>query len=83
MQIQLYKEIVVTRDLPTEGLRKDDVATLIDFVIHPGGGEAGVILEIFNAVGESVSVVAVPLSAIAPLSADQMPAVRSLAATSV
>jgi hypothetical protein len=80
MSLQLYEEVVVTRNLPEEGLRKDDVATLIDFVPHPQGGEAGAILEIFNAVGESISVVAVPISSIAALSADQIPAVRSLAA---
>lgn len=36
------------------------------------------VLEVFNAVGASISVVAVPLSAIAPLGAGQIPAVCSL-----
>jgi hypothetical protein len=34
---------------------------------------------VFNAVGETISVVTVPASAIAPLRADQVPAVRMLA----
>jgi hypothetical protein len=51
---------------------------LIDYVPHPRGGEEGAVLELFNAVGESVGVIMVPASAIAPLRADQMPAVRVL-----
>ena len=33
---------------------------------------------VFNAIGESIAVATVPVSAIAPLRPDQMPAVRSL-----
>ena len=42
-------------------------------------GEAGAILEVFNVLGESIDVVTVPVSAIAPLTADQIPAVRTRA----
>jgi hypothetical protein len=35
-------------------------------------------LELFNAIGESIGVTVVPISAIAPLRSDQMPAVRQL-----
>ena len=51
---------------------------MVDYVPHPSGGEEGAILEIFNAIGESMAVITVPLSAIAPLPPDQMPAVRPL-----
>jgi hypothetical protein len=51
---------------------------VIDYVPHPTGGEEGAILEIFNAIGESIAVVTVPISAIAPLRSDQIPAVRPL-----
>jgi len=73
---ELYKEVALTRDIPAENLKKDDVAIVIDYVPHPTGGEEGAILEIFNAVGESIMVVTVPISAIAPLRSDQLPAVR-------
>lgn len=76
-QLRLYKEVALTKDIPTENLQKGDVATLIDRVPHPSGGEEGAVLELFNAVGESIAVVVVPVSAIAPLRSDQMPAVRS------
>lgn len=78
MKIELYKEIALVRDVPEEGLRAGDVATLIDYVPHPAGGEEGAVLELFNAVGESIAVITVPLSFIAPLQSNQIPAVRSL-----
>ena len=78
MKLELYQQIVVTRDVPAAYLRQGDVATLVDYVSHPAGGEEGAVLEIFNAVGESIEIVTVPVSAIAALRPDQVPAVRSL-----
>jgi hypothetical protein len=78
MKPELYREVALTRDIPAENLRKGDVAVLVDIVPHPSGGEEGAILEIFNAVGESIAVTTVPISAVAPLRSDQMPAVRPL-----
>lgn len=77
-ELEIYKEVALTKDIPSENLRKGDVATLIDRVPHPSGGEEGAVLELFNAVGESVAVVVVPLSAVAPLQPNQMPAVRPM-----
>lgn len=77
MKLALYNEVALTRDWPAEKLKQGDVAVLIDYVPHPAGGEAGAVLEIFNAVGESIAVVTVPSSAIAPLRADQVPTVRA------
>jgi hypothetical protein len=76
MALKLYQQVAVTRHLPELRLTVGDVAVLVDFVEHPSGGERGAILEVFNALGESVDVVTVPISAIAPLTADQIPAVR-------
>lgn len=78
MKPELYTEVALTRDIPTENLKKGDVAVVVDFTPHPSSGEEGAILEIFNAVGESVAVAIVPISAITPLRSDQMPAVRPL-----
>jgi hypothetical protein len=69
MKPELYDEVALTRDLPAEKLTQGDVAVLIDYVPHPTGGEEGAVLEIFNAIGESIAVVTVPGSAIAPLRA--------------
>lgn len=80
IELELYKEIALVKII-SENLRRGDVATLIDIVPHPSGGEEGAVLELFNAVGESITVTVVPISAIAPLRPDQMPAVRPLLET--
>jgi hypothetical protein len=78
MKIELYKEVTLTRNVPEENLKSGDVAVLVDIVSHPSGGEDGAILEVFNAIGDSIMVTAVPISAIAPLQSNQVPAVRPL-----
>ena len=78
MKLDLYQEVALVRDVPEAGLRAGDVAVLVDYVPHPAGGEEGAILEVFNAVGESIAVVTAPASAIAQLRADQVPSVRPL-----
>ena len=69
MKPKLYQEVAITRDISSENLKAGDVAMLIDYVRHPNGGEEGAILEVFNAIGETIGVTTVPVSAIAPLCA--------------
>ena len=78
MKLEPHQEVALIYDILEVGLRQGDVAMLVDYIRHPAGNEEGAVLEIFNAIGESVAVVSVPVSAIASLRADQMPAVRSL-----
>ncbi|MEM1281042.1 MAG: DUF4926 domain-containing protein [Cyanobacteria bacterium P01_H01_bin.152] len=78
MSLELYQEVALTRDLPEHQLRVGDVATLIDFVPHPEGGETGCLLEVFNAIGESITVIVVPQSAVEALRSDEILTVRSL-----
>ena len=63
----LYSRISLNRDFPEYQLKRGDIATFIDTVPDPDGIEDGYILEIFNALGESITVVTVPQSAVAPL----------------
>ena len=77
MKLELYQEVSLVRDVAEENLFAGDIATLVDYVPHPSRGETGAVLEIFNAIGESIAVVTVPASAIAPLRADQVLAVRT------
>ena len=79
MTLELYQEVALTRDLPEYQLRAGDIATLVDFVSHPSGGEEGCLLEVFNAVGESMTVIAVPISTVKVLRPDEILTVRSLA----
>ena len=76
--LELYTEVALTRDIPEHCLKLGDVATLIDYVLHPAAGEDGCILEVFNATGESIAVIAIPVSAVEPLRSDEILNVRSL-----
>ena len=82
MKLELFREVALARDFPEHQLRVGDVATLIDFVPHPSGGEDGCVLEVFNAVGKTIAVITAPLSAIESLSPDEILTVRSLAPAS-
>lgn len=79
MILELYQEVALTRDLAEYQLRAGDIATLVDFVSHPSGGEEGCLLEVFNAVGEFMTVIAVPISTVEVLRPDEILTVRSLA----
>lgn len=79
MTLKLYQEVALTRDLPEYELRAGDIATLVDFVAHPSGGEEGCVVEVFNAVGESLKVIVVPVSTVEVLRPDEILTVRSLA----
>ena len=78
MKLKLFQQVVVTGDVAEANLKQGDVATLVEYLPHPSDGEEGAVLEVFNAIGESIAVVTVPGSAISPLSADQFPTVRRL-----
>jgi hypothetical protein len=81
MKFELFREVALTRDFPEHQLKAGDLATLVDLVPHPSGGESGCVLEIFNAVGKTIAVITAPLSAIGPLGPNEILTVRSLAPT--
>ena len=78
MKIERYEQVALRRDVPDYGLKQGDIATLVDYVPHPEGGEEGCILEVFNAVGDSIAVITVPVSVIEALQADEILSIRSL-----
>jgi hypothetical protein len=82
MRPGLYERVALCRDVNEHLLKKGDVAVLIDRFPHPLGAEPGVVLEVFNALGESISVVAVKESEIEALRADEVLTVRALAPVS-
>ena len=67
MNLELYQQVYLNYDLPEYQLKKGDIATLIDFAPHPHNQEEGCILEVFNALGESIHVVTIPKSWVIPL----------------
>jgi hypothetical protein len=76
-QPELYTRVVLVRDVHDAHLKRDDTAMYIDYV-PVSDGEDGAVLEVFNALGKSIAVVTVPISAITSLQAEHIPAVRSL-----
>jgi Domain of unknown function (DUF4926) len=78
MNLEMFKEVALQRDVPEHSLRAGDVGTVVEILPHPTGGPRGVILEIFNAVGESIAVVTVPETDIQPLTANGIFNVRPL-----
>lgn len=79
MSYQLFEEVVLLADIPEKGLRRGDVATIVEH--HPvPKGEDGYTLELFNALGDTIAIITVAESAIEPLTEDEIFTVRSLAA---
>jgi hypothetical protein len=54
----LYKDAVVTRNLPKHGLKRGDIVKLVDHHVAPDGTE-GYSIEVFNTVGDTVAITAV------------------------
>ena len=79
MTYKLFEEVVLTKDIPEKGLKKGGVATIVEH--HPvSDGEDGYSLELFNALGDTIAVIAVAESAIEPLTKDEIFSVRSIEA---
>ena len=76
MNFELYKDVVLARDVPEEKLYAGDVGTVVER--HEiVGRETGYSVEFFDMLGNTVTVVTLPASALrAPTHADR-PAVRS------
>jgi len=80
-QPNLYDRVALARDLDEYGLRRGDVATIVDTVPHPAGGPIGLVLEVTNALGESLQVVVVAPTDVEPLNANEVFAVHELVKT--
>jgi hypothetical protein len=78
MTPELYKEVALRRDIPEDNLKAGDVAMLVDLVPGPPGQPQGAVLEVFNAIGESICVTSVSVEDVEPLTADGILNVRPL-----
>ena len=79
MKFKLYTDAVLTRDLPEHRLRRGDIVKLVDHHVARDGSE-GYSIEVFNALGETIAVTAVPEPALEPLREDEVLCARVLAA---
>jgi hypothetical protein len=79
---ELYTDAALVRDIPEYRLRRGDVVKIID--LHASSnGENGYSIEVFNALGDTIAVTAVPESALEPLRNDEVLSVRTLARESL
>ena len=80
--LELYKDAILTVDLPDDGLRAGDVGTIVERHEVADVAEVGYSVEFFDMTGRTVAVVTVPASNLrVPSSADR-PSVRRLSRTS-
>jgi hypothetical protein len=77
MKLELYSEAVLTCDVPEHRLKRGDIVKLVDRHLASDGTE-GYSIEVFNAVGDTIAVTAVPAAALEPLRADEILCTRSV-----
>jgi hypothetical protein len=78
MKYPLYSRVALTVDVPADGIRRGDVATVVEHHAAPqAGGQSGYSVEVFNAVGDTVAVLTLPESHLEALRSDEVLAVRS------
>lgn len=79
MRFDLYTDAALSRDVPEHGLCRGDVVKIVDH--HPSTiGESGYSIEVFNALGDTIAVTAVPESALESLHKNEVLSVRQLTA---
>ena len=76
----MFSRVALQTDVPENGLRRGDVATIVEHHQGRPGQEPGYSLEVFNAVGDTVAVITLRESQIEPLSAKEILHVRPLVA---
>lgn len=81
MNLKLYEQVALRRDLPEQGLKAGDVATLVDLVPGSPGQSDGDVIEVFNVLGHTVCVTAVRVEDVEPVHEDEVLSIRRLAKT--
>ena len=77
MEIKLYSDAALTRDLDAHRLRRGDVVKVVDNHTAPDG-TPGYSIEVFNALGDTLIITTVPADALELLREDEVLSARSL-----
>jgi hypothetical protein len=81
MKPELFRRVVLARDLPEEGLRAGDVGVVVEHYSGTGDVPEGYELEFFSGTGETVAVVSVPATHVREATDHEVLSVRELART--
>jgi Domain of unknown function (DUF4926) len=79
LTLALYQRVVLTQDLPKEGLRAGDVGVIVQHYPARADGPEGHELEVFAANGQTIAVVSVPATAVRAATAHEVLSVREIA----
>ena len=79
MTLALYQRVVLTQDMPKEGLRAGDVGVIVEHYPARADVPEGYELEVFAANGQTVAVVSVPASAVREATEHEVLSVREMA----
>ena len=77
MKFELYTDVALKCDVPEHRLRRGDIVKLVDHHVDPDGTERYSI-EVFNALGDTIAVTSVSISAIEALRQDEVLCARTL-----
>ena len=80
MKYEMFSRVALKTHLPRHGLRRGDVATIVDYHRGRPDQEPGYSLEVFNALGETIAVIAVRESQVEPLNEREVLCARVLQA---
>ncbi|MGH7967154.1 MAG: DUF4926 domain-containing protein [Limisphaerales bacterium] len=78
MRLELYQDAALALDLPEHRLKRGDLVKLVEHHVA-ADGTSGYSAEVFNALGETLVVIAVPESALEPLRENEVLCARTLA----
>ena len=81
-ELELYKDAILTVDMPNEGLRAGDLGTVVERHQVPGVKDVGYSVEFFDMTGRTVAVVTIPASSVRAPTCTDLPSVRALAKSS-
>jgi hypothetical protein len=77
MKQALSTDAVLMCDVPEHRLKRGDIVRLVDYHVAPDGTD-GYSIEVFNAVGDTIAVTAVPATALELLREDEILCARSV-----
>lgn len=77
MRFDFYTDVALACDLPEHRLRRGDIVKIVEHHVAPDGTE-GYSIEVFTALGSTLTVATVPTTALEALRQDEVLCARTL-----